>query len=111
MIRTKQSAWPVPGPERAAYILDAALTLATSGGLRAVTPSEVARHAGLARPTIATYYPGGTAALRAAVMSAAVAREVLPVVAEGLIGGCPVARGAGGELRAACKQWIIEHLN
>ena len=109
-IRTHPSALPVPGPERAAYILDAALQLATAEGLRAISPTAVSRHTGLSRPCVSQYYPGGTAALREAVMHAAVAGGVLRVVSEGLIGGCPVARAAGGELREACKAWILNNI-
>lgn len=107
----RRSRTALPDADRSATILKAALQLATTGGLRAVTPERVAAAAGLSRITIVKYHPGGAAGLRTAVMREAVAGEVLPVVAEGLVTRCPVAATAGDRLKAACKVWIIEQLN
>lgn len=104
------SAQPLPPDERKAGILAAALDLAATYGLQAITPDAVAQAAGVSRLTIVRYYPGGAAGLRDAVVAEAVERETLPVVSEALVSGHAGARGVSGKLRSACKVWIIEHV-
>ena len=67
--------------DRKSEILDAALSLAASRGLAAVTGPKVAEAAGVSRPLVANYW-GTMTQLRRAVMRAAVKRECLPVLAE-----------------------------
>jgi AcrR family transcriptional regulator len=109
-IRFRPSAQPLPPDERKANILAAALDLATSYGLQAITPEAVAQAAGVSRLTIVRYYPGGAAGLRDAVVAEAVERETLPVVSEALVSGHAGARVVSDRLRSACKVWIIEHV-
>ncbi len=64
-------------------VLEAAIALATQHGMGAVTRPRVARESGVATGTVSNAY-GSMEGLRDAVMAAAVEREILPVIAQGL---------------------------
>ena len=86
-------------------VLDAALRLAERRGYRAITRQQVAEEAGVAVGSVNNAY-GTMDGLRDAVISAAVARHVFKVVAQGLIDQHPAALNAPEELRAAALQAI-----
>lgn len=79
-------------------VLDAAVALAERHGMQAVTRPRVACESGLSVGTVSNAY-GSMDALRDAVMSAAVEREILPVIAQGLAERYPAAIAAPVELK------------
>jgi hypothetical protein len=64
--------------------------------------------AGVAEATVQLYFKAP--ALRQAVMQQAISQGVLPIVAEGLIVGDPVAQNSKAGLRTAVKIWVLERL-
>lgn len=75
-----------------------ALKLAASSGWRTLTREKIAEKAGVSTG-IVSYRFGTMNELRRTVMRAAIAQEVLPVVAEGLALGDRFAKAAPPELR------------
>lgn len=93
--------------ERYHHILEAALRLAQSkGSYRALTQSSVAEAAGVSRGLINHYYLL-VELLRLEVLELAIKRGILPLVAEGLVAGEPVAQRAPMELRARAAVALI----
>lgn len=86
--------------DRDERILTAALALAVVGNYRDLTRAAVADAAGVSPGTISNY-AGDMAGLRDKVMTAAVAREVLAVIAQGLAARDPIALAASDELKTA----------
>lgn len=84
---------------RRAAILTAAVKLAESNGYQTLTRDDVAQAAGIS-PALVTRYFYAMPELRRRVMEEAVRREILPVIAQGLAFGCPVAGKAPAWLRA-----------
>jgi len=84
--------------DRKSLLLDAALDAAVSQGFREFTREEVATRA-QASPALVSKYFTTMAALRTAVMRAAIKREVLPIVAEGIVSGDKLAKAAPAELK------------
>ena len=84
---------------RKAEILDAAIAVACAEGLRGATRELIAARADVSPALISMHY-STMDQLRRAVMRAAVSREVLPVVAEGLAMRDPHALAASDDLRA-----------
>ena len=84
--------------DRRTEILDAALELAERKGLGVFTRLELATQAGVANGLLNKYF-GTMAQLHRAVMRAAVQRENLPVLAQGLARRDPQALKASDELR------------
>lgn len=70
-----------PRPSSKTDILNAAVSLARTKGLRGFSRDEVAEAAEVASATV-SYHFGEMDALRKAVVSAAIEREVLPVLAD-----------------------------
>ncbi len=64
-------------------ILDAAIDLSKTRGYNRITRDEVATRAGVSSPLIGTYFPR-MADLRKAVIQAAISREIVEVIAQGL---------------------------
>lgn len=79
-------------------VLDAGVSLAERIGMHAVTRSGIAADTGLSVGTVSNAF-GSMDALRDAVMAAAVDREILPVIAQGLAERHPAALNAPAELR------------
>jgi AcrR family transcriptional regulator len=83
---------------RKAEILDAAVAVAVAEGLRGATRDLIAARVGVSPALISMHY-STMDQLRRAVMRAAVEREVLPLVAEGLAMRDPHALKAPEDLR------------
>lgn len=79
-------------------VLDAALTAAESHGYRAFTRQQVADIAGVATGSVNNAF-GTMDALRDAVMSVAVDRGLVAIVAQGLADRHPAAIAAPGDLK------------
>lgn len=79
-------------------VLEAAVALARQHGMQAVTRPRVAAESGLALGTVSNAF-GGMDGLRDAVMRAAVDREILPVIAQGLAERHPAAAAADSDLK------------
>lgn len=73
----------LPPKERSKLILDAALDLAKRDGFDNITRESVAKAAGISPGLVSNYF-NTMNQLQRAVMRAAVAREVLEVVGQGL---------------------------
>lgn len=84
---------------RTEQLLAAALDQAKKIGYRNVTAVTVAQAAGVA-PSLVTYYFSTMTQLRRALMRAAVKREVLPVIAQGIADRNPSALAAPPEVKA-----------
>jgi hypothetical protein len=82
------------------------LRLARSAGLANVTREQIATEAGVAAGLVSLRL-GTMPALRRSVMRAAVAQEVLEVVAEGLAARDPYALAAPLELRQRCGAMLV----
>ncbi len=80
-------------------VLEAAIGLAEQHGMQAVTRPRVARESGLALGTVSNAF-GSMDGLRDAVMAAAVDREILPVIAQGLAERYPAAVNAHPDLKS-----------
>jgi len=90
----------LPPADRRALILDHALALSERGDYRRVTRKDVATRAGIAE-SLVSYYLGTVTEMRRAIMRAAVARECVAVVAQGLAAKDRFAQRAPAGLRAA----------
>lgn len=80
-------------------LIDVALKIAESKGWAAMTRDSIARSAGCSTGIVSVRF-GAMDDMRAAVMRAAVKREVLKVIAQGLAMGDKHAKAAPKELRA-----------
>ena len=83
---------------RTAQLLDIALVQAETFGCRNVTAHRVAVAAGVA-PSLVTYYFSTMPRLHRAIMRAAVKREILPIIAQGIADRNPQALAAPDELK------------
>ncbi|MDB4312084.1 hypothetical protein N9937_01510 [bacterium] len=90
---------------RKAQITQAALSCAEINGFYKLTRGSVASWAGVSLATVQRYFPG-MEVLLASTMNLAVQKRIIPVVAQGLSAGSPVALSADSELRAACADYI-----
>lgn len=79
-------------------VLDAGVTLAEKYGMQAVTRPRVAAESGLSTGTVSNAF-GSMDALRDAVMVAAVQREIVVIIAQGLAERYPAAMNAPAELK------------
>ena len=79
-------------------VLEAAIALAQERGFANVTRDLVAERAQVAAGSVNNAY-GNMEALRDAVMAAAVERELVDIVGQGLAAGHPAARNAPEELK------------
>ena len=80
-------------------VLDAAIELAETNGYSNITRDLVAERAGVAAGSVHNAY-GDMAALKDAVIAAAVERQILPIVGQALAARHPVALKAPEELKA-----------
>lgn len=90
----------LPPAERKAQLLAHALALSERGDYRRVTRKDVAARAGIAE-SLVSYYLGTMVEMRRAIMRAAVSRECVAVVAQGLAAKDRYAQRAPAGLRAA----------
>lgn len=86
--------------ERRTAIMAAALELAEATGFGNITRDGVAQRAGVAVGSVNHEF-GTIAKLRDEVMAQAVAREILPIIAQGLACNHPALQNAPGELKSA----------
>ena len=86
-------------------LLDAALRVAQRDGWRAMTRQSIAAEAGVSDALVSLRL-GTMDALRRSVMRAAIARQVLRVVAEGVLAGDRHALRAPTEVRAAAARIV-----
>ena len=84
--------------DRKAEILEAAIALATKRGVRRLTREEIAEAAGVT-PGLITIRFKTIAALRKEIIIQGVKREILPIIAEGLLDREPAAMKADPALR------------
>ncbi len=91
--------------DRREAIMTAALTVATKVGYMTMTRDQIAAEADCS-PGLVSAYLGTMPAMRRAVMRAAVARKVLPVVAQGLAMRDKHAMGAPEGVRAAAVRGL-----
>lgn len=84
--------------ERRTAILSHAVDLATTGGFTRLTRDAVAKAANVS-PALVTFYFWHVTELKRCVMEEAVNREVLSVIATGVVTGDPTALAASFELR------------
>ena len=92
--------------DRKAEILTAALVASRSYGYRSVSRESIAALAGCSPALVSSYY-GTMKKLRRAVMSAAIARRDLTVLAQGLAAGDSKARSAPDELKAEAARGLL----
>lgn len=92
--------------ERAASLLAAALDLAATRGWQSLTHDSIAAAAGVS-PSLVKVRLGTIAALRRAVMQAAVKQREVRVVAQGLAVRDRGARRADAALRQAVADWML----
>src|SRR5579872_3501614 len=99
--------WSTKSAARRRMVLDAALDLAREKGWRDFTQAEVAERAGIAKGSV-THAFATMNRLRGEVMRAAIERQVLPVLAQGLAAHDPVALSAPHGLRKLASQTIVQ---
>jgi AcrR family transcriptional regulator len=92
--------------DRKAEILTAALETARTDGYRSVSRETIAARADCS-PGLVSYYFSTMKRLRRAVMSAAIARRDLVVLAQGLAAGDAKARSAPDELKQAAARGLL----
>lgn len=84
--------------DRKADILDAAVSLAAKHGYANVTRDQIGHELGCAPSLVSHYFPT-MQQLRRAIISAAIARRVLVVLAQGIVAREPKALAAPAELK------------
>lgn len=94
---------------RKADILDAALTLARVRGYNKITRAEIAQAAGCSASLPSAYF-GTINKMRRAIMSAAVARRDIQVVAQGMYAGDSKARSAPEDLKEEVMLYIVNQM-
>lgn len=91
---------------RRELILEAAIALAKKEGYHRITRDAVARRAEISSALIATYYPR-MVHLKTAVLDAAIDREIVEIVAQGLSLGVPRALRIGEGLRQKVTTYLF----
>lgn len=84
---------------RKGEILAAAVRLSEAESYLGLTRKQLAKAAGTSPPLITRYF-SNMDKLREAIMVEAVRLPALPVVAQGLANGCPIAKAAPPHVRA-----------
>lgn len=92
---------------RRKYVLEVAIELAKTKGYNTLTRNEVATGANVS-PGLVSHYFQSTEALRVVVLKTAVKREVLEIVAQGLVRGDPIAVQAPKELKYRAVSYLAE---
>jgi len=91
---------------RKAEILSAALTVAGEVGYQRVSREAIAARADCSPGLVSAYF-GTMPALRRAIMSAAIARRDLTVLAQGLAAGDSKAKAAPEALRRSAAEALV----
>jgi len=91
---------------RKAELLDAALHVARRDGYSHVTREALAEHAGVSPGLISKYF-GTMASLKRAIMSAAVARRDLVLIAQGLAAGDAKARSVPPDVKMDALKGLL----
>lgn len=94
----KKAQWAAANRRRRQRVLEAALTLAEDVGYTHLTKATVARAAGVSATSVWITY-AGMQGLRREVMSEAIARGNLKIIAQGLVAGDPQAHAAPHKLQ------------
>lgn len=102
----KKAQWAAANRRRRQRVLEAALTLAEEVGYAQITRAAVADRAGLSRASVSVTYCG-MVGLRREVMSEAVSRGLVRIIAQGLAVGDPVARSAPHSLKQAAAEALV----
>ncbi len=92
--------------DRKAAILDIALVLARSIGYKHVTREAIGERVGCA-PSLISAYWGTMPQMRRAIMSAAVARRDLAVIAQGLTSGDSKAKTAPADVKREALERLL----
>jgi AcrR family transcriptional regulator len=92
--------------DRDSRILDAAMECAEADGYQWITRGQVASAAGVSVGTINTAY-GTMRELKRAVLTAAVERRNLALIAQGLADNHPIAAGAPSDVRRAAAAHLL----
>lgn len=87
-------------------IFDAAMAIAETDGWRALTRDRVAERAGVGQGSVNTHY-GTIEALKSAVMVEAVRRQMVAVIAHGLVEQHPAAIAAPPELKRRALEMLV----
>ena len=95
----------LPAVERKQLLIDAAMPLAEQYGYDSVSRSMVAEAAGISESLVSRYWTAPD--FHAALLEAAIVRENLTVLAQGLAARHPVATSAPLELRQAAAATLI----
>jgi AcrR family transcriptional regulator len=91
---------------RKAEILSAALEVARTAGYRNASRESIAAMAGCSPALVSKYY-GTMNQLQRAIMSAAIARHDLPILAQGLAAGDSKARAAPPDLKESAVRGLL----
>ena len=97
---------PLSPAKRKQQILDAAVDRARDHGYMSITRSEVATAAGVSTGLVNKYY-STFPQLKRAVMRAAIQREILEIIAQGLTAKDPQAFKAPDELKKRAVDSIL----
>lgn len=87
-------------------VLNAALDLAMRDGFSHITRDGVAKQAGVGAGTVNLYY-GTVPQLKRDVMRVAIARRILPIIAQGIAARDPRALNAPDELKRAALDSLM----
>lgn len=88
---------------RKEQILEAAIELAIKNGYQHVTRDTIASHAGVTY-SLVTHYFNTMPQLKRAIMRAAISREIVEIIAQGLASRDPQALKASDELKQRALQ-------
>jgi hypothetical protein len=91
------------------HLLTVALDIATHTRYRAVGRGQLSEIAGTTRQNVQRFFSPARA-LGDAILLEAIARGVVPVVAQGLTDRDPIARKASPELTERARAWIVANL-
>lgn len=94
---------------RTEMILDVAVGLAARHGIYAVTRNQIAAEAKVT-PGLVTFRLGTMDAMRRSVMRRAIAKEILPVIVQGLLAKDPYAKRAPEDLRRRALESLMPML-
>lgn len=92
--------------KRRIALLETAIQLCESMGYLRVSRRAIAREAGVS-PALVSHYLGPIGVLRRTIMSVAVDRKILPIIAQGLTMGDKIAVSAPGYLKRRAARFVV----